>query len=364
VTRTHAAIGPYRLLHELGSGAMGRVYLAATPGGRDVAVKVVHPELAARPEFRARFAQEVAAARAVSGAYTAPVVDADPQAPLPWLATAYVAGPSLLDAVDRYGPMAEPDLRRLALGLIEAVKAIHAAGVIHRDLKPGNVMLSDDGPRVIDFGISRALEGVPALLHNPVLGTPGYLSPEQARQDTTLGPASDVFSLGAVLCFAATGRGPFDQGAAEGLTYRVIHEQPELSAVPVRLLGLVEACLRKIPSGARSSTICRASSISRSLKRWPLRHWTLRPGRWRPRAPGRSRRPRRSRHRSATPCAAAAGSSRRPAVAAWRSQRWPGWCWPTTPRRHTPDRGGHRKHGLPPWVHSRRCPQAPSPYGR
>ena len=247
LTQLPDSIGPYRVVRELGVGAMGQVFLAAGPSGRNVAVKVVRTELAALPEFRERFAAEVAAARAVNGVFTAPVVDADPNAALPWLATAYVAGPSLLDAVDRYGPMAEPDVRRLAVGLIEAVGAIHAAGVVHGDLKPGNVMLSDAGPRVIDFGISRALDGMPVSFPEPVLGTPGYVSPEQARQESTIGPASDVFSLGAVLCFAATGHGPFDRGSAAGLCYRVIYEEPILDGVPDRLLGLIEACLRKDP---------------------------------------------------------------------------------------------------------------------
>ncbi|WP_228553704.1 protein kinase domain-containing protein [Catenulispora pinisilvae] len=247
-TQLPDSIGPYRVVRELGAGAMGRVFLAAGFSGRNVAVKVVRAELAALPEFRERFAAEVAAARAVNGVFTAPVVDADPDAALPWLATAYVAGPSLLDAVDRYGPMAEPDVRRLAVGLIEAVGAIHAARVVHGDLKPGNVMLSDAGPRVIDFGISRALEGMPVSLQEPVFGTPGYVSPEQARQESTIDPASDVFSLGAVLCFAATGHGPFDRGSAAGLSYRVLYEEPILDGIPDRLLGLIEACLRKDPA--------------------------------------------------------------------------------------------------------------------
>lgn len=198
-------IGPYRIVGRLGSGGMGWVYLGRSPAGREVAVKVVRAELAAESEFRERFAREVAAARVVSGAYTAAVVDADTQAELPWLATMYVPGPSLAEAVRTDGPLPEPQVRQLGAGLVEALQAIHAARVVHRDLKPANVLLASDGPRVIDFGISR-VDGVPGLTQTGiVVGTPPFMSPEQIK-GAKVGPPSDVFSLGGVLVFALSGR--------------------------------------------------------------------------------------------------------------------------------------------------------------
>src|SRR5690348_10904722 len=176
------SVGPYRLLGRLGAGGMGQVFLAQSPGGRLVAVKVIRPELADEPGFRARFAREVSAARKVSGLFTALVVDADAEAELPWLATAYVAGPSLAEAVEEHGPLPVASVRALAAGLAEGLAAIHAAGVVHRDLKPANVLLADDGPRVIDFGISRAVETTMLTLsRDSVIGSPGFLSPEQAE---------------------------------------------------------------------------------------------------------------------------------------------------------------------------------------
>lgn len=242
------AIGPYRLISRLGVGGMGRVYLARSAGGRTVAVKVVRPELAGDSEFRERFAREVAAARAVDGAYTAPVVDAEPDGALPWLATSYVLGPSLTDAVRDHGPLPEQSVRALGAGLAQALRAVHAAGLVHRDLKPSNVLLAADGPRVIDFGIARALDGDQMTRTGIVVGSPGYMCPEQAAGQP-MGPAGDVFSLASVLLFAATGHGPFESesGPAAQL-YRVIHDQPELAALPDGLRQAVAVCLAKDPA--------------------------------------------------------------------------------------------------------------------
>ncbi|MEV6756891.1 PQQ-binding-like beta-propeller repeat protein [Streptomyces sp. NPDC051214] len=245
-------IGPYRVIRELGAGGMGRVHLAASRSGRAVAVKVVRPELAADPDFRRRFKTEVDAARAVSGAFTAPVIDADPEGPQPWLATAYIPGPSLTDALDAHGPMPEPTLRVLGGGLAEALAAIHRAGLIHRDLKPSNILLTRDGPRVIDFGISRAVDGTVLTAEGQVAGSPGFMSPEQSRGGQ-LTPASDVFAFGSVLAYAATGIPPFGTGAAHALLYRAAYEEPQLNGVPRTLLGIVTACLDKAP--ARRPTV-------------------------------------------------------------------------------------------------------------
>ncbi|MEY9841799.1 protein kinase [Streptacidiphilus sp. EB103A] len=237
-------LGGYRLLARLGAGGMGRVYLARSRGGRRVALKVIRPELADDPDFRARFAREVASARAVSGAFTVAVLDADPEAATPWLATEYVPGPSLSAAVREHGPLPLDSVRALAAGLAEALEAIHAAGVVHRDLKPSNVLLAADGPRVIDFGISRAAEATELTRTGMVVGSPGFMSPEQI-EGTAVTPATDVFSLGAVLAFAATGAGPFGEGATPALLYRVVHSEPQLEGVPGPLRGLIAACLAK-----------------------------------------------------------------------------------------------------------------------
>jgi hypothetical protein len=230
----------------LGSGGMGQVFLGRSPGGRLVAVKVVRAELAEQAEFRSRFAREVAAARKVSGLFTAPVVDADVGAPTPWLATAYVAGPSLADTVASHGPLPASSVRALAAGLAEGLGAIHAAGIVHRDLKPANVLLADDGPRIIDFGISRAAEATMLTSTGVVFGSPSFMSPEQARGNR-VGPPSDVFSLGAVLAFAATGQGPFGSGSGPTLMYRVVFSPPDISGLPADLRPLVERCLAKDP---------------------------------------------------------------------------------------------------------------------
>jgi eukaryotic-like serine/threonine-protein kinase len=238
------SIGPYRLVGQLGQGGMGRVYLGVSPGGRPVAVKAIRAELAADSDFRRRFGREVAAARRVSGVFTAQVVDADIDGPVAWMATAYVPGPSLEEAVDTHGPLPETSLLALAAGLAESLNAIHVASVVHRDLKPSNVLLAEDGPRVIDFGISRAAESTMLTQAGLVVGSPGFMSPEQAMGHE-VGPPSDVFNFGAVLSFAATGQGPFGTGTTMALLYRVVHGTPDLEHVPTTVRPLVERCLAK-----------------------------------------------------------------------------------------------------------------------
>ncbi|MEW2357381.1 serine/threonine-protein kinase [Spirillospora sp. NPDC029432] len=238
------AAGPFRLVGRLGGGGMGRVFLGRSPGGRPVAVKTIRPELAGDPAFRRRFAQEVRAARRVNGFYTAQVVGADPDADPPWMATAYIEGPSLHEAIEAHGPLQQAGLRILGAGLAEGLAAIHRAGLVHRDLKPGNVIIAADGPRLIDFGIARALDATTSTV---VIGTPGFMSPEQAR-GRDIGAAGDVFSLGAVLAYAASGTGPFGTGRPDAVVYRIVHEEPDLAALrhlPSDLTALVAACLDK-----------------------------------------------------------------------------------------------------------------------
>ena len=239
-------VGRYQLLGRLGAGGMGEVFLGQSPGGRLVAVKLIRGELAADREFRVRFAREVAAARHVSGMFTAPVVDADLDAPRPWLVTAYVPGPSLAEAVDTQGPLPLNSVLTLAAGLAEGLEAIHAEGMVHRDLKPSNVLLASDGPRIIDFGISRAADATALTRANIFVGSPGYMSPEQALGEE-VGPASDIFSLGAVLTFAAAGASPFGDGTVTTLLYRVAHDRPATDRLPGQLRPLVERCLAKDP---------------------------------------------------------------------------------------------------------------------
>ncbi|MEV5315192.1 serine/threonine-protein kinase [Streptomyces sp. NPDC052610] len=243
-------VGPYRLLGRLGSGGMGRVYLGRSAGGRTVAVKVVHPHFALDEEFRARFRREVAAARRVGGAWTAPVLDADPEAPVPWVATAYAAGPSLTAAVAEVGALPVGAVRALGAGLAEALAAVHGLGLVHRDVKPSNVLLTLDGPLLIDFGIARATDGTASLTSTGVsVGSPGYMSPEQILGKGVTG-AADVFSLGAVLAYAATGEPPFPGDSSAALLYKVVHEEPELAGLEGDLRDLVADCLAKDP-GAR-----------------------------------------------------------------------------------------------------------------
>ncbi|KOU62757.1 serine/threonine protein kinase [Streptomyces sp. MMG1533] len=241
------SIGGYALVDRLGNGGMGVVYLARAASGRQVAVKVVHTQYAQDEEFRTRFRQEVAAARRVSGAFTAPVVDADPDAELPWMATLYVPGRTLEDVVAKEGALGGRELRTLALGLVEALRDIHQAGVVHRDLKPSNVLMAEDGPRVIDFGISRAADNQALTVTGRLIGTPPFMSPEQFASPRDVTAASDVFSLGSLLVYAATGNRPFDGGSPYMTGYQVVHEQPALDGVSEPLLSVVERCLDKDP---------------------------------------------------------------------------------------------------------------------
>ncbi|MFJ9241164.1 serine/threonine-protein kinase [Streptomyces sp. NPDC101776] len=239
------SVGGYVLGDRLGSGGMGVVYLGRSASGRQVAVKVVHAQYAQDEEFRARFRQEIAAVRRVSGAFTAPVVDADAEAEVPWMATLYVPGPTLAEVVEKDGPLDGRTLRTLALGLVEALRDIHQAGVVHRDLKPSNVLLAEDGPRVIDFGISRAADNQTLTMTGRLIGTPPFMSPEQFAAPRDVTAASDIFSLGSLLVYAATGNRPFD-GASPYLTgYQVMHEQPRLDGVPEPLRSIAARCLDK-----------------------------------------------------------------------------------------------------------------------
>ncbi|MBO0516895.1 serine/threonine-protein kinase, partial [Streptomyces beijiangensis] len=263
-------IGAYRLLARLGAGGMGQVYLARSDRGRTVAVKLVRRELAEQEEFRSRFRREVRAARQVGGdggsparaeprawGWTAPVLDADTEAPVPWVATGYVAGPSLHAVVSGpHGPLPERSVRTLATGLAHALHDIHAAGIIHRDLKPSNVLITIDGPRVIDFGIARALESATdggLTRTGALVGSPGFMAPEQVRGDPVT-PACDIFCLGSVLAYAATGRLPFgtSESGVHALMFRIAQEPPDLEGLPESLRDLVTECLRKEPAARPS----------------------------------------------------------------------------------------------------------------
>ncbi|MFW6691863.1 bifunctional serine/threonine-protein kinase/ABC transporter substrate-binding protein [Streptomyces sp. MAR4 CNX-425] len=241
------AIGGHRVLARLGAGGMGAVYLARTPGGALAAVKVIQAEHAADRAFRDRFRREVDAARRIAGRWAVPVVGADAESPEPWLATAYEPGPSLAEAVAEFGPLPVRSVRLLGVRLAEALADVHAAGLLHRDVKPGNVLLALDGPRLIDFGIVR-VEGAGALTRSGVVvGTPGYLPPEQAREEK-VGPAGDVFSLGCVLAYASCGVRPFGHGLPAGVMFRTVREPADLSEVPEELLEPLTACLAKDPA--------------------------------------------------------------------------------------------------------------------
>ncbi|MCP9971943.1 serine/threonine-protein kinase [Actinomadura madurae] len=245
-------LGRYRIVGRLGGGGMGTVFLALSPGGRAVAVKAVRAELVEDPGFRRRFVREVEAARQVSGFFTAAVVDADPEGRPPWLATEYVPGVSLEAAAAAHGAWPEGTVLALGAALAEALESVHAAGVVHRDLKPSNVLLAADGPRVIDFGIARAAEATELTETGMVIGTPGFIAPEQLVADEVTA-AGDVFALGAVLVFAVTGTGPFGAGHADALNYRVVHEEPELTGVPTALADVAARCLARDP--ARRPTV-------------------------------------------------------------------------------------------------------------
>ncbi len=240
-------VGPYLLLGRLGAGAMGRVYLGRSPAGRLVAVKTIRDDYAEEPDFRDRFAHEVAAARRVSGVFTAAVVAAYPEAEVPWLATAYVPAPSLSRLVETCGPLPVPAVRWLAAGCAEALESIHAAGLVHRDLKPSNVLVSLDGPQVIDFGVARAVERIQLTATREALGTPAYMAPEQAREARSTGTASDVFSLGSTLLYAATGHAPYQGETTVDVLIRLTTEPPDLTGLPPELVDPLQRCLDRDP---------------------------------------------------------------------------------------------------------------------
>ncbi|MDQ0843420.1 PQQ-binding-like beta-propeller repeat protein [Streptomyces sp. V1I6] len=237
-------IGPFEVLGRLGAGGMGLVYLARSASGRRVAIKTVRTELAEDQLFRVRFTREVEAARAVSGFYTAAVVDADPRAAVPWLATAYVPAPSLEEIINECGPLPAQAVRWLAAGIAEALQSIHGAGLVHRDLKPSNVLVVEDGPRVIDFGIASGVSNTRLTMTNVAVGTPAYMSPEQARDSRSVTGASDVFSLGSTLVFAATGHAPFHGANPVETVFMLLREGPDLEGLPDELRPLIDSCMQ------------------------------------------------------------------------------------------------------------------------
>ncbi|WP_234435758.1 serine/threonine-protein kinase [Streptomyces sp. NRRL F-2747] len=264
------SVAGYRIAARLGAGGMGKVYLSYTPGGRPVAIKVIRPEFGEDAEFRRRFQQEVRAAERVQGLYTAPVIDSDTEGRHPWLATAYVPGPSLADAVQRHGGLPMPTVLLLVAGVAEALQVIHGAGIVHRDLKPSNVLLAGDGPRVIDFGIARAADATALTGSGVTIGTPTFMAPEQAAGGAVT-PATDIFALGQVAAYAATGLPAFGEGTSHGVLYRIVHEQPDLTRLPPQLQDLVTRCLAKDPA-ARPSVdevlaMCRAANGDAPLRR-------------------------------------------------------------------------------------------------
>ncbi|MER5710714.1 serine/threonine-protein kinase [Streptomyces sp. NPDC002122] len=248
-----AVVGGYRLAAVLGAGGMGKVYLSYTPGGRPIAIKVIRAEFSEDPEFRRRFRQEVQAAQRVQGLYTAPVIDSDTEAPQPWLATAYVPGPSLAHAVSLYGALPTRSVLLLIVGVAEALHVIHGAGIVHRDLKPANVLLASDGPRVIDFGIARAADSTALTNTGVSVGTPAFMAPEQASTGTVTS-ATDVFALGQIAAFAALGASAYGDGSSHAVLYRIVHEDPDLSGLPGELRPVVARCLSRDPADRPSLT--------------------------------------------------------------------------------------------------------------
>ncbi|MFD3537046.1 serine/threonine-protein kinase [Streptomyces sp. NPDC058664] len=246
-----AVVGGYRLAAVLGTGGMGKVYLSYTPGGRPIALKVIRSEFGEDPEFRRRFKQEVHAAQRVQGLYTAPVIDFDTDGVQPWLATAYVPGPSLAHAVAQHGALPLRSVLLLTVGVAEALHVIHGAGIVHRDLKPANVLLASDGPRVIDFGIARAADATALTGAGVSVGTPAFMAPEQASAGTVT-PATDVFALGQIAAFAAIGSPVYGDGSSHAVLYRIVHEDPDLSRLPAELLPLVTRCLSRDPASRPS----------------------------------------------------------------------------------------------------------------
>jgi hypothetical protein len=240
-------VGQYRLLGRLGAGGMGEVFLGESPGHRKVAVKLLRNEHAGDPQFRERFAREVAAAKMVGGFHTAQVVDADPDGDPPWLVTAYIPGPSLAGAVGQSGPLDADAVRLLGTSLAEGLAAIHGCGLVHRDLKPANIILADDGPRIIDFGVARGVDAADLTSTGFLVGTITYMSPEQVSGER-VDARSDVFSLGGVLAYATTGRGPFDAPTIPAITTRITDGAPDLDGIGGPLRAVIEACLAKDPA--------------------------------------------------------------------------------------------------------------------
>ncbi|PRH78128.1 serine/threonine protein kinase, partial [Streptomyces solincola] len=264
------AVAGYRLAARLGAGGMGKVYLSYTPGGRPVAIKVIRPDFAEDAEFRRRFAQEVHSAQRVQGLYTAPVIDADAEARQPWLATAYVPGPSLAAAVQSHGRLPVETVLLLTAGIAEALAVIHGAGIVHRDLKPANVLLAADGPRVIDFGIARAADATSLTGSGVTIGTPSFMAPEQAAGQAVTS-ATDIFALGQITAYAAVGTPAFGEGTSHGVLYRIVHEEPRLDDLPEPLRELVTRCLAKDPAArptvAEVLTLCRSANGETALRR-------------------------------------------------------------------------------------------------
>lgn len=264
-----ATVGGYRLSAVLGAGGMGKVYLSYTPGGRPIALKVIRPEFSEDPEFRRRFQQEVRAAQRVQGLYTAPVIDFDTEGSQPWLATAYVPGPSLAHAVARHGRLPLRSVLLLTVGVAEALHVIHGAGIVHRDLKPANVLLAGDGPRVIDFGIARAADATSLTGSGVSVGTPAFMAPEQASAGTVT-DRTDIFALGQIVAYAAIGAPAYGEGSSHAVLYRIVHEDPDLSALPQELRPLVTRCLSRDPADRPTLTeviqMCHDLSPSRCAR--------------------------------------------------------------------------------------------------
>ncbi|KMO94032.1 serine/threonine-protein kinase [Streptomyces roseus] len=263
-----ATVGGYRLAAVLGAGGMGKVYLSYTPGGRPIALKVIRPEFSEDPEFRRRFQQEVRAAQRVQGLYTAPVIDFDTEGSQPWLATAYVPGPSLSHAVAGYGRLPLRSVLLLAVGVAEALHVIHGAGIVHRDLKPANVLLAGDGPRVIDFGIARAADATSLTGSGVSVGTPAFMAPEQASAGTVTA-STDIFALGQIVAYAAIGTPAYGEGSSHAVLYRIVHEDPDLSALPEELRPLVSRCLSRDP--ADRPTLTEVIQMCHDIAPAPLR---------------------------------------------------------------------------------------------
>ena len=339
-------VGPYRLLGRLGSGGMGVVYQCETADHRVVAVKVIHDRLAADPGFRARFGREVELCRRVGGLCTARVLDADVDAPLPFMVTEFVPGPDLEAFVERHGPLPVPQVRALAGGMAEALIAIHAAGSVHRDLKPSNVLLAPTGPKVIDFGIAAVAGGTMYTSTGLVMGTPGWMAPEQVL-GARLEPAMDVFAWGLVTIFACTGRHPFGMGAAHAVMYRTVHHQPDLSGVDPEISWLVRAALSKTPSARPTPAQLLAALTGENPDR-PLQAVTqVLELHWKPPPPGtvtgRANRPRASSGRSRAARDRASHSGRPHERTSWTDALDGEALWP---HRATTGRATTRRRGV------------------